>query len=277
MGFYVSECIEEGTTITPPATSNRLEYPRLVNSIIPHTSQIDFGTSTKARGELGLVLLRSDSNPSLSTAWGQMIVDGTPSARTRPKAMSKSQAPVEVAIATEGNAVRIRPIGNAYGNIKTYVNDNGNTLVIIDGLVPDDTNEFIPLSTLKAVFMENYLRIKLHAACVEFYVDALNEQLPEDAEDIKKNEVAGVIFRRLIGKMGIKATYIHHNEGDVWVNKNTGETGSYTQAGWRIDNDSIVLSFGSKDSDAYKAYIACDAAYFVGDMVGADSDEDFAF
>lgn len=58
MRFGVSECIEEGTTITPPATSNRLEYPRLVNSIIPHTGQIDFGTSTKARGELGLVLRR---------------------------------------------------------------------------------------------------------------------------------------------------------------------------------------------------------------------------
>lgn len=55
MRFYVSECVEEGTTITPPATLNRLEYPRLVNSVIPHTSQIDFGTSTKARGELGLV------------------------------------------------------------------------------------------------------------------------------------------------------------------------------------------------------------------------------
>lgn len=276
MRFDVSECIEEGTTITPPATSNRLEYPRLVNSIIPHTSQIDFGTSTKARGELGLVLLRSDSNPSLSTAWGQMIVDGNPSARTRPKAMSKSQAPVEVAIATEGDVIRKAKIGNAYNNLKTYVNENKTTLVIIDGLNPDGNAEFVPIGTLKAVFYDNYLRIKLQEACVDYYVEALNRRLPEEADEIRRNDVAGIIFRHLLGKMGVKAAYTHHNKGEVWVNKKTGETGSYNQDGWNIDNDSIGLSFGGSNTEAYKQYIACNPAYFVDDML-KENDDDFDY
>lgn len=58
MGFYVSECIDEPPSITPPVCSKRLDIPRHLPDDSPHTSQIDFGTSTKARGELGLVLRR---------------------------------------------------------------------------------------------------------------------------------------------------------------------------------------------------------------------------
>lgn len=205
-----------------------------------------------------------------------MIVDGTPSARTRPKAMSKSQAPVEVAIATEGDVIRKAKIGNAYNNLKTYVNENKTTLVIIDGLNPDGDAEFIPIGTLKAVFYDNYLRIKLQEACVDYYVEALNRRLPEEAEEIRRNDVAGVIFRHLLGKMGVKAAYTHHNKGEVWVNKKTGETGSYTQEGWNINNDSIGLSFGKSDTEAYKQYIACNPAYFVDDML-KENDDDFDF
>lgn len=190
--------------------------------------------------------------------------------------MSKSQAPVEVAIATEGIVVRKAKIGNAYNNLKTYVNENKTTLVIIDGLNPDGDAEFIPISTLKAVFYDNYLRIKLQEACVDYYVEALNERLPEEADEIRRNDVAGVIFRHLLGKMGVKAAYTHHNKGNVWVNKKTSETGSYAQDGWNIDNESIGLSFGKSDTEAYKQYIACNPAYFVDDML-KENDDDFDF
>ena len=38
IGFYVSECIDEPPSITPPATSKRLEYPRPFPVGFPHTS-----------------------------------------------------------------------------------------------------------------------------------------------------------------------------------------------------------------------------------------------
>lgn len=38
MGFYVSECIDEPPSITPPGVSKRLEYPRPFPDDFPHTS-----------------------------------------------------------------------------------------------------------------------------------------------------------------------------------------------------------------------------------------------
>ena len=38
MRFYVSECIDEPPSITPPVCSKRLEYPRPFPDDCPHTS-----------------------------------------------------------------------------------------------------------------------------------------------------------------------------------------------------------------------------------------------
>ena len=38
MRFYVSECIDEPPSITPPDASKRFEYPRPFPDDFPHTS-----------------------------------------------------------------------------------------------------------------------------------------------------------------------------------------------------------------------------------------------
>lgn len=184
------------------------------------------------------------------------------------KVMSTQTTEVNAAVAAESNVVRIAEIGNAYGNINTYVNDNGITLVVIKGMKPDDNNEFVPLSLLKAKLMEDFVSRELIVATSTALAERINDALSEDAPRVRPSKCAADALRSIVGKMRIKGTYIHHKPGETYVDKATGETGAYTKDWYELDTQSVKLSYG-EHRDAYKAL---DASAFISD---SSSIEDF--